>query len=307
VIDKDHHFELLPSLDATDGAAFGIGLAVSLDDNGFAPGSTDWAVQDGENSQNGTTAFGRDRLLGPVWNWQLHVNRDNEERALETLRSFRTAWHALQIRSTPGAVLPLRYQLNGERRRIYGRPRRFEAPPDNKIMSGYVPVSVDFKCVDGFIYADQMQSVSMLLGADIEAEGVDSGGGFVFPVIFPVVTLPPTQRQTQVEVVGDAPSYPIIRFTANSGALANPGFVTDDWRLDLNFTIPSGSYIEVDTRPWVNTALLNGAGSVAGHIGHRQRMSKMFFNPGRLEGRFVGSSGGTATCTVSWADTFNSY
>jgi hypothetical protein len=307
VITADKHFELLPSMDATDGATFGIGLEVSLDDGGFAPGSTDWAVQDTESSQNGSTAFGRDRLLGPVWNWQLHVNRDNETQALQTLRSFAAAWKALHIRDTPGAVLPLRFQLNGERRRIYGRPRRFEAPPDNKIMSGYVPVSVDFKCVDGFVYADEMQSVSMMLGAEVDSEAVDSGGGFVFPVTFPVITLPPTQRQTQVEVLGDAPAYPIIRFTANSGSLANPGFVTDGWRIDLNLVIPEGSYVEVDTRPWRSTVLLNNAGSVAGLIGHRQRLSKMFLNPGRLEGRFVGSGSGTATCTVRWADTFNSY
>lgn len=307
MIDQDHHFELLPDVTATDGAAFGIGLGIALDAEGFAPGSTDWATQDSENSQNGTTAFGRDRLLGPVWNWQLHANGETEAEALAHTRAFRAAWHWLRGRDTPGAVTALRFQLEGEQRRIYGRPRRFEAPPDNKILGGYIPISVDFKCVDGFIYDDVMQSVAMQLGEDLEDEGIDTGGGFVFPLTFPVVTLPPTRRQTQVEVGGDAPAYPIIRFFAQVGALANPGFITDDWRIDLDYTIPVGQYVEIDTRPWAMTVLLNGNTSIAGHIGRRQRMSKMRLEPGRFEGRFVGSSSGVATCSIQWARTFNSY
>lgn len=307
MITKDHHFELLPSVSATDGATFGIGLDVSLDENGFVPGSTDWGVQDTENSQSGVTAFGRDRLLGPVWNWQLHVNRTSEAEALATLRSFRTAWHWLDGRSTPGKVTALRFQLDGKKRRIYGRPRRFEAPPDNRILSGYVPVSVDFKCVDGFIYDDTMTEVVLQLGQNLEDEGVDSGGGFVFPATFPVNTLPVTNRQSQLVVGGDAPAYPILRFTANSGPLINPGFVSTDWRIDLEYTIPSGSYVEIDTRPWAMTVLLNGSASVAGRVGKRQRMSKMRFKPGRFEGKMVGSSTGVATCSVKWAPTYNSY
>ena len=307
MITKDFHFELLPSVSASDGAAFGIGLDVGLDDNGFAPGSTDWAIQDGVNAQNGATSFGRDRLLGPVWNWQLHINRSDTSEALATLRAFRAAWHALQIRDTPGEVIPLRFQLEGEQRRIYGRPRRFEAPPDNKILSGYIPVSVDFKCVDGYAYDDVMYSVTMMLGQDLEDEGIDTGGGFIFPVIFPAVTLPPTRQQTQIEIGGDAPAYPIIRFEATSGALVNPGFITDDWRLELNYTIPAGQYVEVDTRPWRMTAMLNSGASVAGYLGRRQRMSKMVLQPGRFEGRFIGFSTSTAQCSVRWASTWNSY
>jgi len=305
VIDQDYHFELLPEIDAIEGAPFGIGLDIGLEDGGFIPGSTDWAVQDSENSQNGTTGFGRDRLLGPVWAWELHANRDADDEALESLREFRKAWHWLHGRDTPGKVTALRFQLNGEQRRIYGRPRRFDAPPDNRILGGMVPISVDFKCVDGFVYDDVMDQVVIQLGQELEDEGVDSGGGFIFPLTFPVVTLPPTRQQVQILIGGDAPAYPIIRF---DGPIANPGFVTDDWRIDLDYTIPDGQYVEIDTRPWVMTALLNGNASVAGHLGRRQRMSKIRFQPGvRFEGRFVGFSTGTATCTVRWASTWNSY
>lgn len=307
MIDQDYHFELLPEIDSSDGAPFGIGLSIGLEDGGFTPGSTDWAVQDSENSQNGTTAFGRDRLLGPVYAWELHANMDDDSEALAALRSFRKAWHWLHGRDTPGKVTALRFQLDGEQRRIYGRPRRFEAPPDNRILGGMIPISVDFKCVDGFVYDDVMESVSMQLGQTLEDEGIDTGGGFVFPVTFPAISLPPKLRQSQLVVGGDAPAYPIIRFEATTASLVNPGFVTDDFRLDLNYAIPEGQYVEIDTRPWVMTVLQNGTASAAGAIAPRQRLDKMRLQPGRFEGRFVGSSSGVATCDVRWASTWNSY
>lgn len=301
---KDYNFELLPSEDATDGFVFGIGAEVSLDEDGFAPGSTDWAVQDSEDETRGTTLFGRDRLLGATWNWQLHVNRGDATQARDTLGRFRTAWHALHIRDTPGLVLPLRYKMEGgEARRIYGRPRRFEAPPSNLILSGYVPVSVDFKCVDGFTYADTMTEVTMALGQDLVDPTQDTGGGFVFPAILPVVTLPPTQQRQQVVVDGDAPAYPIVRF---DGPVVNPALVTDEWTLSLDYTIPAGQYVEIDLRPWVQTVLLNGSTSIAGRLGRRQRLSKIAFAPGRFEAKYTGFSSSSSTCSVKWAATYNS-
>lgn len=303
MIDRDFNFEILPSVDATDGVPFGIGQNVSLDDGGFAPGSTDWAVQDSESSQTGTTHFGRDRLLGPTWNWQLHVDRDDDSEALTSLAELKTAWRALHIRDTPGAVIPLRYRLDGRVRRIYGRPRRFEDTPTNTILGGHIPVSVDFKCVDGFTYDDEMQQVTLLVGSEYEDETEDTGGGFVFPIFFPHVTLPPTRTRQQLEIGGDAPAYPIVTFT---GPLVNPRLITDDWTLALDLTIADGDYVKIDTRPWVMTALLNGSASVAGSLGRRTRMSKIVFNPGRFEARFDGFSSGTGTCSVQWASTWNS-
>lgn len=304
MIERDYNFELLPSVEALEGFAFGIHTEVSLDGDGFAPGATEWAVQDSEDPRNGTTMFGRDRLLGPTWSWQLHVNRDDAIEARDTLARFRTAWHALHIRNTPGAVIPLRYKLEGgPARRIYGRPRRFDAPPANQILSGYVPVSVDFKCVDGFTYDDEMTQVEMLLGEELDDPTQDTGGGFIFPAIFPVQTLPPTRQRQQIVIGGDAPAYPVVRF---NGPIVNPGLITDDWRLTLDYTIPAGQYVEIDLRPWRQTVLLNGSTSLAGRLGRRQRLSRIAFNPGRFEARFVGFSSSSASCTVRWAATHNS-
>lgn len=298
MIDKDYNFELLPSTDATDGELFGIGQEVSLDDGGFVPGSTDWSVQDSESPQSGATAFGREVLLGPTWNWQLHVNRTDALEARATLASFQAAWRALHIRRTPGAVVALRYKLEGDEvRRIYGRPRRFEAPPDNRILGGYIPISVDFKCVDGFTYSDAMDSVTVALAAG------DAPAGFVFPVIFPVNTWIPSEAEGQVTVGGDAPAHPIIRF---NGPVANPVLVTDDWAVSLTMDIDDGDYVEVDTRPWVNTVLLNGQTSVAGALGRRTRMADIVFEPGNTDIHLEGTSSSTSTCEIRWASTWNS-
>jgi hypothetical protein len=304
MITDDYNFEILPSEAAANGVLFGIGQHVSLDDAGFVPGSSDWITQDGESPQTGITEFGRDRLLGPSWSWQLHVNRNDAVEARATLGVFRAAWHALHVRNTPGAVIPIRYKLEGDEvRRIYGRPRRFEAPPDNRILGGYVPVSCDFKCVDGFTYSDTMTQVTLSIGTAYEDPAADTGGGFIFPVTFPAITLPPTKRQQQLAVGGDAPAYPIIRF---NGPVIDPGLETDDWRIQLRTTIPIGQYIEIDTRPWKNTVLLNGNAGVGGLMGRRTRLSQVVFQPGKFDAKFIGSSSGTATCEVRWASTWNS-
>lgn len=304
MITKDYQFELLPSAISSTGFAFGIGLDVSMDDGGFSAGSADWASQDSEDPTSGVTMFGRDRLLGPTWNFQLHVNRETPEEALATLGIARAAWYALHIRDSPGAVIPLRYRVGGRTRRVYGRPRRFEAPPDNRILGGYVPISSDFKCVDGFHYDDVETAVTLQLGSLMaDPDQVDSGGGFVFPVTFPTTSLAPTTQQDQFRVLGDAPAYPVVRF---NGPVTNPKLVTDEWTLSLEHQIPTGSYVEIDTRPWRQTVLLNGTASLAGKLGRRQRLSRVAFEPGRFEAMYTGSTTANSTCEVRWANTWTS-
>lgn len=303
MIDRDHTFEILPSETATDGIPFGIGHDVSVDAEGFTPGSTDWAVQDAEDSTTGVTLFGRDRLVGPTWNWQAHVNRQDVVQAVATLEVFKSAWQALHIRETPGAMLPIRYQIAGRQRRIYGRPRRFEAPPSNLILSGYIPVSMDFKCVDGFTYDDVMDEVVIGINSSMNDPGVDSGGGWIFPVTFPYVPLPPVRQDRQIVVGGTTAARPIVRF---DGPVVNPTLTTNGWTLTVEYNLPAGQYIEVDTRPWRQTVLLNGTTSLAGLVGRRTRMSRLRLDPGRLTARYAGFSSSTSTCRIRWANTWQS-
>jgi hypothetical protein len=169
---------------------------------------------------------------------------------------------------------------------------------DNRILGGYAPISVDFKCVDHFTYDDEFRMVTMIVGESAENPNADSGGGFIFPVTFPVVTLAPTRQQAQLEVGGSAETAPIIRFR---GPVADPALITDDWTIGLrDIFIPEGQYVEIDARAWRSTVLLNGVASVAGKLTRRTRLTNVRFNPGRFEARYVGTSSGASTCEVLW-------
>ena len=220
---------------------------------------------------------------------------------METLGIFTTAWRAIHVRKTPGTVLPLRYKLAGRVRRIYGRPGNIEPGINNLILSGYADVTCDFQAATAYTYDDAMDSITLTVGEADEGAG---GGGFTFPLTFPYGSQAPTEQASSMVVGGDAPTHPIIRI---NGPVENPKVETDHWSIGLNYTIPAGQYVEIDTRPWANTILLNGEGSIAGALGRRQRLTDVVLHPGTLEVRFIGLSGtGTATCTLTWASAHNS-
>jgi hypothetical protein len=294
---NEMQFEILPFADAEEGVPFGIGLEVSIDEDGFSPGGPDWATQDAENPLNGATNFGRDHLLGPTWLWSAHANGDDTESAVQAMENLAAAWRAREIREIPGEVTAIRYQLAGRTRRVFGRPRRWSGSPDNLILSGYAPITMDFKCSDANVYddAETVVNVGLITGSD---------GGFVFPVTFPVTTLPPGESDLQGLVGGTQPTYPIIRF---DGPITNPTLETNDWAVSLDMTIGVGEYVEIDTRPWAQTVLLNGSASVAGALGHRQWLSRMVLEPGRHDFLFRGNAASLGSaCEVRWRSAWSS-
>jgi hypothetical protein len=290
-------FEILPYAEADHGTPFGIGCDISINDDGFKPGGPDWYTEDSSNPVNGATAFGRDHLQGTTWQWDMHVNRDQTANAAKSLGELATAWRARYIRDEVGAVLSLRYQLAGRTRRIFGRPRRFEYSPNNLILGGYVPISADFKCVDSLTYDDEPDSVVLQLE-------VTPTGGLIFPTIFPSTSLPSGARDSTAVVSGDADTYPVIRF---DGPVTNPSIETADWAISLDMTINDGEFVEIDTRPWAQTVLLNGSTSAAGALGKRQWLSAMKLSPGQHDFVYRGSAtSGGATCEVRWRSAWNS-
>lgn len=295
---KDMQFELLPTLTAATGQVFGIGTDVSINDGGFQPGDDDWEQETETNPRRGGVAFGRDLLLGPVWGFDLHVDEEDLATATATLSKFKTAWRAMKIRQTPGAVIPLRYRINDRYRRVYGRPGRFNGDPDNLVLSGFIPITADFQCSDAFTYDDVESSVTLSLQ-------VGSSGGFIFPDQFPLSALPVGLAQQQAVVGGDAETYPVVRFT---GPVTNPSLELAEWTLSLDLTIPAGQFVEIDLRSWAMTCLLNNTASVAGAIGRRQYLEDMFLDPGNHMMIYRGSAGlSTSTCAVRWANAWNSY
>ena len=295
---SEMNFELLPNLKAASGLVFGIGQAVSIDDEGFDPGEDEWTVEDDDNPRRGGTIPGRDTLSGPTWNFALHTNRSNTKQALESLAAFKRAWRALEIRDTPGAVTVLRYRVGGRARKVYGRPRRFAAPPSNRILGGFVPITTDFKCVDGFTYSDVEHAAAMTITAE------DMPRGFTFPQTFPTTTNGRSLGRATISVDGDAPAYPRIIFT---GPLTNPMLTHKDWTLTLDEAILSSQSVTIDLRPWAMTAIHSNGWSVAGKLKRSSRLTDVKFQPGPNELAFRAASTLTSgTCTVRWSDTWNS-
>ena len=125
---NDYQFEILPSEDASNGFVFGIGADVSLDDGGFDPGENEWLSQDGQNTRRGVKAFGRDVIGAKTWAWESHTDMEDVQGALDILDDFSAAWEPYEV-EIPGWTTAVRYTLAGRTRRVYGRPRRYAAPP----------------------------------------------------------------------------------------------------------------------------------------------------------------------------------
>lgn len=295
----EKQFEILPTADALDGFVFGIGGEVSVDDGGFAPGTTEWLTQDSQNGRRGNNAFGRDVLTGPTWAWSSHVNREDVFEAVDTLERFSAAWRPQDLMETPGAVTAVRYKLAGRVRRVYGRPRRFDAPPTNLIDVGYVPVTHDFQAFDAFTYDDIESTTTITLSTS-------GGGGFVLPASAPLQTLPSSESsERQVVVGGSARTYPVVRF---NGPWTNPTLVTDSWTLSLDTNIAANDWIEVDARPWKLTVLRKSGASAAGALSRRTWLEDIYFQPNSRPNLLLrgSSSSGGASCAVAWRNTWHS-
>lgn len=296
----DHQFEILPTEDSVDGFVFGIGAEVSVNGEGWDPGETTWHEQDSVNSRRGTRAFGRDVKAAKTWLWESHVDRDEVDEAVDTLERFSDAWSPEDLMEDPGKQTALRYSIAGRVRRIYGRPRRFAAPPTNRILGGFVPVTHDFALVDGYTYDDAESS------ALVPFNSLVSEGGFTFPATFPLVTTASEGiGSTQLVIGGKARAYPIIRF---NGPWTNPSIVTPDWELSWLSDLAAGEWVEIDTRPWVLTVLDQSGASAVEHLGRRTYLEDCWFAPGsrplvELDGI---STSGSATCSIRWRNTWKS-
>jgi hypothetical protein len=285
---EDYQFEILRD-DADSGVAFGIGRAISCDASGFDPGTSDWLVQDQEDPFTGAVRMGRDVRTGSTFAWSLFVDQYSDVDALAAMEDLADAWTPDDL--SGGEVMVIRYKVGGRTRRVYGRPRRWASPPDNKILSGMIPITADFKRVDPMFYGDSLESSMLSLAYESE-------GGFLFPVTFPVTTKPGGSVPGNAFVSGRRRTYPIIRLT---GPIINPTIVTANWTLPLTLNMNEGHYLEIDTRPWKRTIMLDGTSALPGVLGPKIRMRDLYLEPGAQSFGFQGVSGtGTATCTISW-------
>lgn len=286
----DKQFEL-------DGYLFGLNAPVLCPDEGFDPGTAGWDTQDQSNALADGGSFGRDRLRGPTWAWELGVDEEDEDSALATLALFATAWRAEDVRNTPGAVCTLRYTVGGRTRRVYGRPRRASWPPSNRILGGWIPITADFQCADALHYSDTETSESLDVTTSEE-------GGLTEPLEEPLSTVT-SGAVTSGEVVvgGDAPTFVIVTFT---GPVSYPNIAVNGWHCGINGWLADGESITVDSRPWAPSVLDQDGANKSGRLDRFTYLQQMRLTPGTHDLDFGGASEVEgATATVKWRDAFH--
>lgn len=273
--------------------------AVTVPPGGFDPGVIGWRTEDAENPVGDSVSFGRDRLTPPTWGFSLTTNEDGSPGALGALEAMGQKWRADRIRTSPGLVLPLRYNFGNGTRRVYGRPRRWAPSFSPLIWQGVTGAEADFTLAAAEFY-DDTQRVSDL--------GIIPGttSGLRGPLAGPLSTILAGEKTLSVGNVGGTAPAPFVAVIY--GPVTNPWLREDGWRLDLLTTLAYDQYAVIDTRPWANTVIRNDGASLSGKLSRTSRLSQARLKPGGAVLRFGGKDAtGTSHCTVAWRPTYYSF
>ncbi len=276
--------------------SFGDGQLVTV--AGFDPGAAAWRTQDTPEPMGDSVAFGRDYLEGPTWAFQMLVKRPMDPvAALAASEQLAGVWRNQAGRHTPGAVLALRYGLPGRVRVVYGRPRRWAASVDNRMVSGVIPITADFQCADALHYSDVEDRVDVGL---VPA----SFGGLVSPFVSPLTTVGGSTRTGVVDVGGTAPAWCRVRLTGpGTNLLVRVGA----WEFGLAGSLAAGEWVEASGAPWARMVLRQDGTSGGSLLTRRTRLSQLQLTPGRTEVLFTGiDATNTAKASVWWRPAYHS-
>lgn len=258
-----------------------------------SPGTYTWRTQDSQSPGRDANSFGRDLIEPGTWAFRLFTDMQNEAGALETLEELGDIWRGDGVRETSGAVMPLRYRLAGRTRVCYGRPRRFDYTLDNQFMTGYVPITADFKLASE-LYFDDFESY------------IDVGflapttGGFEVPFETPLTTeMTGVHVPYSFSVGGRKPTPMVMDF---HGPLTNASLQIDGvYVVQFQNDIPADTVVTIDARPWVSSIYREDGEGVAGLLSPLSRMPDMKLSPGMHVATLGGASPtGTGKCRIRW-------
>jgi hypothetical protein len=289
---NDGEFEL-------DGYGFGgESHPIVVQPGGFDPGTSGLRNQDNDNGVSDGLSMGRDTKTPPLWGFTLMTNQYSASDALDALEDAAAQWDAPDVRSTPGAVQTMRYNIGGRTRRVYGRTRRFAQTVTAGLWSGTSGAVADFQLVDGRYYDDELrqQSVTIVPASTGGLSGVLTG---------PISTSAGGARQGVIPDVGGKLPAPIV--ATIHGPITNPWISNGEWKIELKLTLAYDQSVTIDARPWRTTVLRNDGASLAGALTRNSRLDLARLRPGSAELTFGGTDAtGTATCSVSWRPVFPS-
>lgn len=196
-------------------------------------------------------------------------------------QAFRTGDEAALSFQIPGVA-------GGNLARVNARVRNRSLVIDRNFTAGIPRAVVQFYATDPRIYTEAQPQVS----TDIFA----ASGGITFNVVGNFNFPPSTESGTVTATNSGTFTTPtVIRL---DGPVTNPSIenLTTDESMSLTITVAEGDYLEIDSAE--RTILLNGTASRYSALDAGSDWIDL--PPGDNELKFRGSSGTTATMTVTW-------
>lgn len=288
----DYQFVLAEGVE--DWMPFGLGQTIVVES--FDPGVAETREQDVLSPVADVRYFGTDRRTPPVWSFDLYTDVETPEEALTWASLFEAVWDSDAIRSTPGAVVALRYRVAGRVRRVYGRPRNFALIP-NYLRTGRVTMVADYALADNTYYEDAAGTVT------VRVRGTGSRTGTVFPIAFPLATLTsPEPRSEQVAIGGTRPTWVDLTFY---GPIMDPWVQIGSQRWGLRGSLASGQSVAMSGTPWRQGLLRSDGAWVPGMLDPRARLSQLRLPPGTYTATLGGSPASTeARVEVAWRNAY---
>jgi hypothetical protein len=279
-------------------------------------GDTSITEEDSERPRKDGVAFGTDYFGGRTITFGLGVAAPTELLALQAQSAIIKAWHADEIRSSPGAVATLTTQNAGRQRLTYGRPRRMATVHSIKRKSGIVELQCDFKCADHLFYDVGDQAITVPFVPTPTT-------GFTVPFSVPWSTAgASTVNWTTMIVNSEKPVWPVITI---KGPIINPvvkiapqgggplllplssSQLASSWALKLNMTIGAGGEVTIDTRPWRQSVTRSDGASFAGYLSRDSRIDQASIYPGTYSIILGGiDPTGTSKLTIRWRNAYAS-
>ena len=165
------------------------------------------------------------------------------------LGKLSNAWKATSVRQTWGAMKMILFvDTDGVRRRVYGRPGKFQHGPVEK--NEWVDVQAEFRRADTFAYKDNEMVIEI---------GYNQDPTFI--------------HRTE----GDAPAWFRVLFY---GPLTDPTVTIGKLTVELDLDIPSSAIVEVSSYPWMRRIVdSNGLNWRAALIGSSQYLDQLQLPP----------------------------
>ena len=308
ILPPDLGYELVnPPNDIGAGFSFGRGTKVNVSHASF--GAPEIETQDQPNARADGLAFGRDYFRGRLISFDINIRTPSSTSpsAHDLYSRMEAAWFTEDnsvgpSRLNPGAISQLVMNRHGQVKIAYGRPRRIE-PTTGRVNSGWVPVTCDFQMLSHKFYSAGFGSNSI----NIAPGGV--GGGFEFPLEFPMSNTVVTEAEDIVIVGGNTDTWMLSYI---HGPITAPMIDVVGYyqiKTDPTFSLGPYDWLEIDPRPWARRISKNGNINVAGRFTQSsRRISLQTLPPGTHQIVLRGSDPtGTAYLTTSWQDAWTTW